>query len=139
MAKQTFIYNSTNLVNPNVNNPFTVEKTALIRAAGLTQTVALYMAVGDCPGCAQDILWEPVFSCGEPITISPDNNRIVVAAPGRYSLGDITSPVVLTGNVNITKEEGVYPSQIVNICSIGGSTVTPTVCPPVASGILNSW
>jgi hypothetical protein len=134
MAKQTFIYNSSSPTNPNVNNPFTVEKTALLRAAGLTETVAVYMAVGDCMECQNDILWEPLMNCGFPVTIGPDNNRIVIAIPGKYSLGDPSTPLVLAGNVNITKEEGVVPSQLAGSCS---SPTTP--CEPLAGGLQTSW
>jgi hypothetical protein len=132
MAKQTFIYNSSSPTNVNVNNPFNVEKTALLRAAGLTETVTLYMAVGECLSCTEDVLWEPVFSCGAPVTIGPDNNRVVIAVPGKYALGNPATPLVLAGNVNITKEEGVVPSQLA-----GGCTSAP--CEPLAGGLQTGW
>ena len=114
--KQTFIYNSSAPV-PNVNNPFTVETSALIKAAGLTEELQVYFSVGTCFNCGpNDILWEPLLICGEPVVISPDNNHILLSIPGKYSLGDPSTYVSLTGDVNITKTENIDPWQIPKTC-----------------------
>lgn len=135
MAMQTFIYNSSSPTGAHVDNPFTVEKTALIRAAGLTEPVTIYMAVGVCHNCrAEDMKWEPVMHCGAPLQISPDHNRVVIAVPGKYALGNPSQPaIVLAGDVNITKEEGIVPSQVT------GNPCGAPPCEPLTGGLQTSW
>jgi hypothetical protein len=132
MANQSFIYNS-DAENPNVNNPFTVERSALIRAAGLTECVDIYMAVGVCMDCANDIKWEPITKCGGKLSLCPDNNFLVIGVPGKYALGDPnTGPLTLLGDVNITKEEGVTPNQVTSLAC-------PEGCTDLPSGIQTVW
>ena len=132
MANQSFIYDSDAEI-PNVNNPFTVERSALIRAAGLTECVDLYMAVGVCMDCANDIKWAPVARCGGVAALCSDNNFFVIGVPGKYAFGDPTAgPLVLIGDVNITKEEGIAPNQISSIACAEG-------CMDLPSGIQTVW
>jgi len=120
MSKQSFIYNSSNPTGANVNNPFMVENSALLRAAGLTETVQVYFSVGRCATCGPtDVIWEPLTVCGVPITLSPDNNIIVLGIAGQYALGDPSAsvPLSLAGDVNITKEEGISQYQLPKVCA----------------------
>ncbi len=113
MSKQSFIYDTDG--GGFKNNPFNVNSPVLLRAAGLTDCVPLYMAVGDCPNCRPaDVIWEPVMSCGSQVELCPDNNQLLVSIPGKYSLGDPNDPsFVMPGtDVNITKQEGVDPSLV---------------------------
>jgi len=135
MSQQSFIYNSSSLTGANVNNPFNVEKTALIRAAGLTEEVTVYFAVGRCLTCSTtDVIWEPLMICGQPVTISPINNMVVLAIPGQYSLGDPTAPLVLAGDVNISKEENIAQWQIPKVCPVEEPS-----CEPLVGGLHTSW
>jgi len=127
MSKQSFIYDSDD--GGFKNNPFNVNKPVLVRAAGLTGCVPLFMAVGDCPNCRpQDVLWEQVFECGNPVEICPDDNILYIKIPGKYSLGDPLDPAyVIPGtDVNITKQEGVDPS-LMGKCAEGATTSTVTL------------
>ena len=136
MANQSFIYDSDAPI-PNVNNPFTVERTALIRAAGLTESVPLYMAVGVCLDCANDLKWAPVIHCGSQAELSDTNTIFVISIAGRYSFGDPTlGPLTLAGDVNITKEEGVQSQQMSGLTCTGGAEVT---CEPIQGGLMPSW
>jgi hypothetical protein len=135
MSKQSFIYNSSNPTGQNVNNPFNVEKSALIRAAGLTETVEVYFSVGRCLSCGTtDVIWEPLMICGQPVTISPDNNMIVLGVPGQYALGNPTTPLVLAGDVNISKEENVAQWQLPKVCP-----AEEPPCEPIVGGLQTSW
>ena len=132
-SKQTFIYNSTE-PNPVVNNPFTVESTALVKAAGLTEEIQIFFSVGTCFNCGpNDILWEPLMICGEPVIIGPENNHVILSIPGKYSLGDPAVNLVLASDVNITKQENVMPWQMPKPCSI------EEPCELTQRGLLNSW
>ena len=134
MSQQSFIYNSSSLTGANVNNPFNVEKSALIRAAGLTEEVTVYFAVGGCSNCGpNDLIWEPVMVCGSPLILSPDNNMIVIEVPGKYSLGDPFTPLALVGDVNITKEEGVHQYQLPKSCPLPECEVL------TVRGLTNAW
>lgn len=116
MSKQSFIYNSDE-VNPYVNNPFLVESTSLLRAGGLTETAQIYFATGKCLTCGiNDLIWEPMMICGNPVELSPDNNHLVISVPGRYSIGNPNTPVALTGDVNITKEDNIQPWMLPKTC-----------------------
>lgn len=87
----------------------------LIRAAGLTEEVQVYQMVGVCSNCKpEDVLWEPVYQCGNPLVIGPENNSVWVYLPGMYSIGDPNNPPSLSGDVNITGEDhtGVDPSLL---------------------------
>lgn len=110
MSKQTFIYNN----GQNKDNPFNVNKPIVLRSGGLIDPVQVYMMVGDCPDCRpSDIVWEPVYQCGEALELSAENNQIAILIKGRYSIGDPNDPAfVLPQNVNITKQEGVDPSLL---------------------------
>jgi hypothetical protein len=136
MANQSFIYDSDE-TNPNRNNPFNVEGSALIRAAGLTQCVPLYMAVGECLSCGvNDVLWEPVYKAGCPAEICDTNNLMVISIPGKYAFGNPTlGPLTLTGNVNITKEEKISAAQLSGISCSSGSDP----CESLTSGLQTSW
>jgi len=113
MAKQVYLYNSTT-GGPTKAIIFNVNKPVLLRAAGLTECVSIYMMVGDCPECHPlDVLWEPVVNCGNIVELCPNNNSVLVSIPGRYSIGNPnTAPLTLIGDVNITKEDGVDPSLV---------------------------
>lgn len=113
MSNQTFLYNTTT-GGPTKGIIFNINKPSLIRAAGLTECVDIYMMVGDCPECRpEDVLWSPVQSCGATLQLCPDNNRVILSTKGRYSLGNpVTAPLVLAGDVNITREDGVDPSLL---------------------------
>ena len=110
--------------NPNVEPVFSVRTPIIIRAAGLTQCVPIYMMVGDCPTCRpEDILWAPVLCCGTPVELCADITQVVITTPGRYSLGlPSAAPLVLAGDVNITKQEGVDPSLLGKECACADST-----------------
>jgi hypothetical protein len=138
MAQQSFIYNATNLADPNVNNPFTIEKSSLIRAAGLTEVAQVYFAVGRCLTCGTtDLLWEPLSICGVPVTLSADNNMIVLGVAGQYSIGDPSGNIVFTGDVNITKEEGVAQHQLTKPCP---AAAVDDTCEELASrGLVAAW
>jgi hypothetical protein len=134
MSNQSFIFNSsTGGASPAAI--FNVNKPTLIRAAGLTQVVDIYMMVGDCPSCRpEDILWTPMVNCGATVQLSPLNNSVLLSIPGRYSLGNpLTAPLVLAGDVNITKEEGVDPSMVGKPCA------PVEVCDPLVGGLNTSW
>lgn len=119
MSNQSFIYNSSNPTGANVNNPFMVEKSALLRAAGLTEEVPVYFSVGRCLTCGpNDVIWEPLMICGAPVVLSPENNMIVLSIAGQYALGNPATPLVLAGDVNVTKEEGVQAHQLPKTCPI---------------------
>lgn len=140
MGRQSFIYNSDE-ANPNVNNPFRVTKPSLIRAAGLEEEVQVYFAAGRCIGCSSsDYLWSPVMICGQPLTISPENNHVVLEIPGKYSLGDpnAPTPLELTGDVNITLEENIRAYQLPRVCGTSGSD-TDDCDPAEARGVVDSW
>jgi hypothetical protein len=73
--------------------------------------------------------------CGNPVTIGPDNTMFVLELPGKYSLGNPTTPLVLAGDVNITKEEGVRQWQLPKACP----SVEVEVCDPLVGGLNTSW
>ena len=78
----------------------------------------VYFATGKCITCGvHDLIWEPLMVCGQPIMLTPENNHIVIPIPGRYSLGDPTDPILLAGNVNITKEETAGNWQLPKTCA----------------------
>jgi hypothetical protein len=136
MANQSFIFNSSNSAGPVMNNPFNVDKSALIRAAGLAVDLPIYFSAGVCHNCGpNDQVWQPLVICGNQITIGPDNVMLVLEIPGKYSLGDPTVPLVLAGDVNITKEEGVHQFQVPKACP----SVEVEVCDPLVRGINASW
>jgi hypothetical protein len=115
MAIQSFIYNSnTTAPNPNIEPIFNVKAPALLRAAGLQVCVPIYMMVGDCPTCRpNDVLWAPLMCAGKPVKLCPDVTQILLAIPGKYSFGNpLTAPLVLVGDVNVTKEDGVDASLV---------------------------
>lgn len=136
MAQQSFIYNASNLAGANVNNPFTIEKSSLIRSAGLTEVAQVYFAVGRCLTCGTtDVIWEPLTICGVPVTLGPDNNMLVLGVPGQYSIGDPSGNITFIGDVNITKEEGVNPHQLIKPCPTDVDT-----CESLASrGLVVAW
>lgn len=137
MANQSFIYNSSNLAGPVMNNPFTVNKTALIRAAGLAVELPVYFSAGVCQNCGpNDQVWQPLVLCGSPVTVGPDNAMLVLEIPGRYSLGNPTTPLVLAGDVNITKEEDIKQAQMPKPCS---AAIGPEFCDPLVGGLNTSW
>ena len=131
MSKQTMVYDSDGGGFVGTFHPqFNVEENrpVLIRAAGLEEEVPILQMVGICSHCdPDDVLWEPVYVCGVPLMIGPQNNQTWVLVPGKYSLGDPVNPVTLTGDVNITKQEysGLNPEYMGQVC--GGTPTGATV------------
>jgi hypothetical protein len=102
----SWIYNSSNPV-PDKQRMFTVgEVPVQISAGGLMQCVDIYVAVGDCVACGPgDVVWAPLSSCGKAVQICPDNNIAFFSIPGKYSFGNPATPLVLTGDVNVRRND----------------------------------
>lgn len=106
-SNQFFIYDSDDRGWVVKNRTFTIKpnEQRVIRAGGLTEEIQIFQMVGQCKDCRpQDIKWEPVFNCGSPLILGPENNNIWVVLPGSYSIGDPNNNIVLAGDVNITGE-----------------------------------
>lgn len=140
-SKQYFIYNTDDGGYVDKARSFTLTKgqQKLIRAAGLTETVEIYQMVGVCNECRpEDVLWEPVTSCGSAVSISADDNRLWLFEPGTYSIGDPNTQTVLAGDVNITGENftGVDVSTL-GKCSDDSPLIGDSCDNPIFTEICN--
>lgn len=141
MATQSFVYNSNAISGiPNVAPIFNVNRPTLLRAAGLQTCVPIYMMVGDCIEChPRDVLWAPLMCCGKPVELCPDANQVLIGTPGKYSVGNpTTAPLVLAGDVNITKEEGVDASLVGKECACASAGPTGDPDDPLFTKILST-
>lgn len=111
-----FLYNSDRGTNTAKQRTFIVTKPIVIRNAGLVDCVPVYVAVGTCISCANDILWAPLSICGTPVTVCPDNTELILALPGTYCLGDPNADgLMLPGDVNVVYdviEDKINPAML---------------------------
>lgn len=134
-SNQFFIYDSDGSGWVSKNRSFSIKpnEQRVIRAGGLTEEIQIFQMVGQCNNCRpEDVIWEPLYNCGLPVVLSPENNNVWVSLPGTYSIGDPNSNDILAGDVNITGERytGV-DSSLLGKCSNNETTITNTCDNPV--------
>lgn len=119
MSRNWFLYD--NDARTPISRRFNVSegKPVVLTAGDLVDPVQIYVAVGKCIGCDNDVVWEPLSICGAPVELSPDNTMIALTAPGLYNLGDPSvDPLILGPNTNVIAQEvSEVPVELSERCS----------------------